>query len=216
MQMKYKTKVWKPFQKENYRCAWNSKGLYGIIREFFRDLRFSHQRIWRGYCEWDVYSIYDWFLGIMPTMLANFRDDLHGCPEMPGSISQRLIVDEEDRESDDMKNWIAVLNRMIFLLRETDEETCSRQNPYEDEYFRAWAEFERKYKTFREEETHPEIQIGGKSLRTVRLHFPDEAEEFREITEKYWNMETELTQYRMDCKNEALELFSKWFYDLWD
>lgn len=214
--MKYRTRVWKPFQKENYRCVWSSIGLYGIIREFFRDLRFSHQRIWRGYCEQDIYSIYDWFLGIMPTMLENFRDDLHGCPEMPGSISQRLVVDEEDRESDDMRKWIAVLNRMIFLLRETDEETCSRKNPYEEEYFQAWEEYGDQYGTFDDEQIHPGIQINGHPLKTVRLRFPEEAEEYREIAEKYRNTETEIAQYRMDCKNEAMELFSKWFYDLWD
>jgi len=216
MQMKYKTKVWKPLQKENYRCVWNSEGLYGIIREFFRELRFCHQRIWKGYCSRDIYSIYDWFLGIMPAMLEEFRDDLHGCPEMPGSISQRLMVDEEDRESDAMQNWIAVLNRMIFLLRETEEETCSRKNPYEGEYFRAWEEFDQKYKPDQEEENQPKGRFGGRSKKIRCLHFPEEAEEYRELAGKYRNAETELAQYRMDCKNEAMELFSKWFYDLWD
>lgn len=175
MKKKYETKLWKPFQRENYRNAWYNKKLFGVIREFFRDLRYAHQRIRRGYCDRDIYSIYDWFLGIMPTMLEQFRDDLHGCPSMPSSIAQRMVINDEDKESDDMKEWVGVLNRMIFLLREADEEACSRKNPY-----------------------------------------TEELEEYRNLGESYMKAERELAQYRTDCKDEALSLFTTWFYDLWD
>ena len=40
--------------------------------------------------------------------------------------------------------------------------------------------------------------------------------EYKDIEEKYYEEEKALSQYREDCKNEALELFSKWFYSLWD
>ena len=48
------------------------------------------------------------------------------------------------------------------------------------------------------------------------LHFPSEIPEYKDIEEKYYEEEKALSQYREDCKNEALELFSKWFYSLWD
>ena len=34
--------------------------------------------------------------------------------------------------------------------------------------------------------------------------------------EKYYEEEQKLAEYRCRCKNEALQLFSEWFYDLWD
>ena len=46
------------------------------------------------------------------------------------------------------------------------------------------------------------------------LHFPGEMPEYKDIEEKYYEEEKLLRKYREDCKNEALELFSKWFYSL--
>ena len=48
------------------------------------------------------------------------------------------------------------------------------------------------------------------------LHIPSEVPEYKNIEEKYYEEEELLRQYMEDCKNEALELFSKWFYSLWD
>ena len=31
------------------------------------------------------------------------------------------------------EEWDKILERMIFLWRETDEESCSKKNPYEEE-----------------------------------------------------------------------------------
>lgn len=214
---KYETKLWKPFQGENYRDVWYDKKLLGVIREFFRDLRYAHQRIRRGYCDRDIYSIYDWFLGIMPTMLEQFRDDLHGCPSMPGSIAQRLVLDKEDKESDDMddmKEWVGVLNRMIFLLREADEESCSRKNPYAEEYLLVRKEFYKKYGLL--DEKMNSADENSQTGSTTQVHFPEELEEYRYLGESYMKAERELAQYRTDCKDKALSLFATWFYDLWD
>ena len=86
--MKYETRVWKPFNRDSYRWAWKDKKLIGVVKEFGRDLHRCYQRIWRGYCDHDIFSIFDWFLGLMPTMLEDFRDHLHGFPSLPDSVSQ--------------------------------------------------------------------------------------------------------------------------------
>ena len=76
---KYKTLVWKPFRRTEYRDAWRKHNIIGVLKEFVRDLRRCHQRIWRGYCDYDIFAIDDWFLGLMPTMLEDFRDHLHAA-----------------------------------------------------------------------------------------------------------------------------------------
>lgn len=47
-------------------------------------------------------------------------------------------------------------------------------------------------------------------------HFASELPEYAETEEKYMAAERELEKYREQCKDEAFELFSKWFYHLWD
>ena len=146
--MKYETRVWKPFNRDSYRWAWKDKKLIGVVKEFGRDLHRCHQRIWRGYCDHDIFSIFDWFLGLMPTMLEDFRDHLHGFPSLPDSVSQQVVLDDEDMGSEGMTAWKAVLDRMIFLMREADEDTCTRENPYEAEHKKASDEFTEKYGLF--------------------------------------------------------------------
>ena len=63
--MKYQTGVWHPFRRDDYHWAWYDKKLWGVIRQFGRDLRRCHQRIWRGYCDYDLFSFGHWFLGIV-------------------------------------------------------------------------------------------------------------------------------------------------------
>ena len=42
------------------------------IKYFFRALRWSRQRVKKGYCDWDVMDIDTWFAELMPRMLREF------------------------------------------------------------------------------------------------------------------------------------------------
>ena len=214
--MKYTTRVWNPFKKEAYYSAWRDKHLVGVIQEFCRDLRRCHERIWKGYCDYDIFAIDDWFLGIMPVMLEDFKDHLHGCPKMPDSISRRVFLTEEEKFNSDMDAWKNVLDRMIFLLKEADEETCSRKNPYEEEYEKAWEEFMEKYGDWGEKLMTDQERQDADSGKGHRLYFPDSVEEYKPISDKYFEQCRLISQYRQECKDEALMLFSEWFYALWD
>ena len=88
--MKCETSVWTPFRRQAYRREWCEKKILGIVKEFGRDLRRCHERIWHGYCDYDLFSIDDSFLGIMPSMLQEFRDNLHGCPVSEDYISHKV------------------------------------------------------------------------------------------------------------------------------
>ena len=100
---------------------------------------------------------------------------------------------------------------MIFLFREMNEETCQRKNSYQKEHDNILQVFEEKYGLFGEKLEEGKMNKIGRTL-----HFPSEIPEYKDIEEKYYTEEKALIQYREDCKNEALELFSKWFYSLWD
>lgn len=214
---KYKTQVWHPFRRDAYHWAWHDKKLFGIIREFWRDLCRCHERIWKGYCDNDIFSIDDWFLGIMPTMLQEFKGAQHGCPTAPGLISHRVFLEESAKEKDeDLQAWNAVLDRMIFLLKEADEETCTRENPYEEEYLKARREFDAQYGIFGEKLMTGEERNNDRNGKGKRLYSLCDVEEYRPLAEKYLAEEKAIARYRCACKDEALELFSKWFYDLWD
>jgi len=214
--MKYKTQVWRPFQKDSYRWAWNEKKIVGVLQEFGRDIRRCHERIWRGYCDYDIFSIFDWFLGLMPTMLEDFKDHLHGCPAASEMHAHSVAPGSGDCVSEDMRAWIEVLERMNFLLRESDEEACSRKNPYQAEYDKAQAEFDEKYGPWGEKLMTDKEREDDRCGRGKRVYTLGHVPEFQEIDRKYMDEEKAIYQYRCACKDEALALFSKWFYDLWD
>ena len=105
----------------------------------------------------------------------------------------------------------------IFLWKETDENICSRKNPYEEEYSKACDEFFERY-GFRGEklQTEDELEENRKRGGGRTIHFMDELLEYKEISDKYCEEAHKLEQYRNDCKDEALDMLKKYFCALWD
>lgn len=193
--------IWKPFSQPEYRRPWQ---IIRLLKQIGRDIKWSHQRIWRGYCDYDLFSIDDWFMKIMPGMLKVFKETRHGSPVAVNYHSHAVFLDEEERNQDVHGEWDKKLDRMIFLLGEMDEASCSQQNPYEDAYFEAVQKL-----------MEPPVEhADGSSTH----RYPDlkEYPEHRELDENYHAEEKRLNQYRLDCKQEFFELFSTHFYDLWD
>lgn len=219
--MRYKTQVWKPFQKDSYRWAWHDKRVIGILQEFGRDIRRCHERIWRGYCDYDLFSISDWYLGVRPTMLEDFKDHMHGYPadfdphpfdKVHGSVGNEIA----DDAAEGMKSWSDVLERMIFLLKEADEDSCSRKNPYQDEYEQAQEEFDRKYGLWGEKLMTGKEKENDRQGKGKQVYMLGDVPEYEAIDKKYMDEEKSIYEYRVACKDEAFSLFSKWFYNLWD
>ena len=193
--------IWKPFSQPKYKRPWQ---IIRLIRQIGRDIKWSHQRIWKGYCDYDLFSIDDWFMKIMPEMLRVFKKTRHGSPVAVNYHSHAVFLDEEERNQDVHEEWDKKLDRMIFLLGEMDETSCSQQNLYEDAYFEAVQKL-----------MEPPVEhADGSSTH----RYPDlkEYPEYRELHENYHTEENRLKQYRLDCKQEFFELFSTHFYDLWD
>ena len=113
--------------------------------------------------------------------------------------------------------WDRILDRMIFLWRETDEETCSKKNPYEDEYMKALDEFTEQYGILGEKlQTPEELEANRKRGGGGTVHFMREIPKYAEISEKHMAEEIKLEQYRRECKDEVMDLMKEYFFSLWD
>ena len=115
------------------------------------------------------------------------------------------------------EEWDKILDRMIFLWRETDEETCSKKNPYEEEYMKAFEEFTDEYGVLGEKlQTPEELEANRKRGGGGTVHFMREIPEYTEIAEKHREEDLKLEQYRNECKDEVMNLMREHFFALWD
>ena len=55
-----------------------------------------------------------------------------------------------------------------------------------------------------------------KEQNVTTYHGMRELPEYKELCKRYDEEEKKLEQYREECKNKAFDLFSEWFYSLWD
>lgn len=186
-----------------YKCK-----LFGKIKYFFRCLKWSKQRVFRGYADIDVWNMYGHLELLIPAMLEYLRDNRCGSParlelENPGMDAHAL--------------WSERLDEMIGLWRDACEDTCTKKNSYEDEYMKAFTEFTDKYGFLGEKLQTPE-QLAENERRGGggTVHFMKELPEYAEIDAKYRHEESKLETYRMNCKDAALDLLKEHFYDLWD
>ena len=169
------------------------------IGDLFRSLKWSWQRATKGYCELDTYSVGDWFLNTLPDMLEEIKSkgSIYGYPAE--------LTEEE---------WNENLSNLIFLLREANKETCTKVNPYEAEYNHISNEFRKKYGEFGEKLMSDEDKKYEKEIGYSPMYLPSHLPEYKEISELYFNEAQKIRAYQEQCKNEALELFSKYFYSL--
>lgn len=185
--MKYENRI---FNKSTYRGENPVKKL----RLFFQDLKFCVQRIRKGYCDRDLWSIDYWFLNQFPTMLEEFKKNTHGYPS-------QFNTPEE---------WDAVLDEMIHLFKEAHSDTCSRINPYGEEHHIASEEFTKKYGFLGEKLRTPDEIERNKKEHVHTMHTMSELPEYAEIDEKYYNASREIDDYRDDCLDKALSMFTEY------
>lgn len=76
-----------------------------------------YQRIKRGWCDSDVWSIDGWFESVIVDMLKQLKEIKHGYP---------CNMTEEE--------WDNQLDRMIHCFTEMQEDKCSEKNEYEEQY----------------------------------------------------------------------------------
>ena len=151
-------------------------------------------------------------------MLQQLRQEHMGYP---GSLSEESLKDIPAITADDSNEvkWEKILDQMIFLLGEMDEDSCSKQNKYQDAWWKAHEEFEEKYGFGGEGLKSEEEKAREKAEGAKRFYFPDDEpgrDDVKELMNNWLEEEKALAEYRNQCKNEFFNLFSEYFWDLWD
>lgn len=228
--------------------VFNGYGIYKPIHavwEFIKDIPFlircCHQRIHKGYCVKDTWSIDYWFISTLKPMLEDLKNDHHGFPafleydyweehkDEIGMSYEQWMSWSKDENKNRLKaaadkicdqKWNEILERMIFLLNEMDEDTCSRQNPYKEEWYSYHERFRKKYPKngdeLKSKEELTEEKKSGSTRMVTPSKDPEFGKEYDEISEKMMNEDRKLEKYREDCKDEFMGMFSKYFHNLWD
>lgn len=190
--------------------------LFAKVKHFWKCIKWSKQRITRGYADCDVWEMFSFLQTMIPNMLQNLKDTRQGSPGYLGenyTNEEGILVNDTCHEE-----WDKILERMIFLWRETDEDSCSKKNPYEEEHSKAFDGFHDKYGLFGSKlQTEKELEVENKKRGGGGIvHFMNELPEYKEISEKYDEEQKRLEEYRRSCKDEAIDMLKKYFYDLWD
>lgn len=171
------------------------------FRQIKKRIKWSKQRITRGYADCDCWNVDDYLRILIPSMLENLRENRCGAP----IINRKGLSIEE---------WEQTLDKMIFLWREADENTCTRKNPYEEEYRKALREFQDKYGWFGEGlETEAERERNKGIGHTA--HFMSELPEYREIDKNYSDEDIKIKEYRRQSQDEAFDMLKRYFVHLW-
>lgn len=205
---------WELFDREGYHWAWHDEKLKGFLKRFAMDMKYCRQRISRGYCDEDLYSIHDWLLAVIPDMLEQYKDHRRGSPGILGEnyTNEKGILVNDTCHAE----WDEILTRMIQLFREADETTCQKKNSHEAEFYRIYDEFSEKYGHFGEKLQTEEELTKNADTGSITWHSPEELPEYKAEMEMYHAEEDEIKAYRERCKDEAFALFAKWFFHLWD
>ena len=114
-----------------------------ILKYLKRCIKWSCQRIVRGYAEGDGWNMDGYLQRLVPDMLQDLKDNRNGSPSYLGenyTNEEGILVNDTCHDE-----WDKILDNMIFLWRESNEERWNRINPYYDEYHKAYEEFTEKY-----------------------------------------------------------------------
>ena len=181
--------------------------ILGIIKYTGRHIKWSAQRVTRGYSDFDLWNMYNHLQKLLPAMLQRLKDTRIGSP---GELGEEYIDEERILVNDTCHaEWDKILDQMIVLWRESDEDTCSKKNPYDEEYSKALDEFERKYGACGEGLLTDEEKEEGKKKGATRMHMMDELPEYKDISERYMAEDAKLAEYRNSCKDQAMDLLKK-------
>lgn len=193
------------FDKTNYHVNLYTIARCNHIRQLCKDLKYSWQRITKGYSDYDVWDIREWFKEIVPCMVQELKETRISSPDVPTT---------EDGK-DYNQQWDEKLDKIVFAFREARMETCSKQNKYSEEWSKANEEFEKKYGLFGEKLQTDEEKEEAEATGHSTMHMMREIPKYKEIDEKYYKESCELDKYHEEQFDKALQLFVENIRDLW-
>ena len=164
------------------------------IRVFINKLKWSWQRLKRGYSDYDVDEFNTWFQSVIPPMLLALRKQYEKPMAGYPSVMSKDFFEEHRAEiglsydeyqasqftplwkqwdermyADCSRRWISLIEEMRYLFLESNEDTCSKKI------------------------------CSCPNERPETLRKPED----------------ELAAYRKECRRKAFALFCEWFDYLW-
>ena len=164
---------------------WYPRNWWKNICYFFRTIKWGWQRAIRGYSDYDTWDLDVYYSRMMISSLSQFRKETKGYP---GYMN-------------DIEEWYAILDKIIFLLKQANED-----EPLEEKNDLAeWYEEYLETKPF----TLTVVgKVGGITQR-------QDDEETQSKLMQYYKREEELYEIRTQKRKEAFELLAEYFGHLW-
>ena len=167
-----------------------------FLRRFgwYRKLDNFFQRGKKGYCNEDLWDLYHWFTSLFPMMLEDFMKKTNGypCPFPPPSDTKDTDAWHKEQE----RKWKYEVNKLIWELREANDETCSQKNEidynvnfdFEEEKGKPWLKLNITYPTKEDEEKYKEHIKREKEIATYKEEaFKKALEQFEKIARNLWD-----------------------------
>lgn len=198
----------------------------------FEKFKIKKQRAKKGYSYIDLCNIDYFFQTTFVKMIREFEEQKFGSPDLPFEEVDKFDIkwvneeynniiesirkfdwfkdytDEEIKEFsiyDHYIRWRLILRRIAYCLEQSSEDLCNETNEYSDEYFKQKFGDIKSFSDLLEPcEDNPNLyKIKDKKVN-------------KSLERKYFKRENEIEKYRIKMKDEAFNLLSKYFFDLWD
>ena len=190
-------------------------------KELAFEERMIKQRAKRGYCDRDVWAIDMWFCQIISPMLKQLAKNSHGFVPLDRKgdfVHKEKLTDKETEMY--AERWNKMLLHMAYLADEMNEETCSMKNPYDKEMNRIYRTFTRKYGHLGEKLQTREDLEETKKTGLIKAYLPCDdpvhGKEYGALMKKHTAYAAKIERYQNKCKDKFFELFSKYYWSLWD
>lgn len=140
------------------------------IKSFIYKIKWFIQRGKRGYSDYDIFDISDWFIQVIVPMLKQLKETKCGYP---------CDMTEEE--------WNSQLDKMIKCFMEISEDGCSMKNEYENKVFESFdIEDTNKDKTEECKELREKWLSREKEINNYKEKMKIEA--FNLFSKYFWNL----------------------------
>ena len=147
-----------------YPCNWWSNACH-----FFRTIKWGWQRATKGYSDYDTWDLDIYYSNMMIASLSQFRAEVRGYPGYMDSIEE----------------WYAILDKIIFLLKQANEDEPLEEKNDLAEWYKEHLSASRK------------------------------DDEIKAKVDQYYKREEELYEIREQKRKEAFDLLAEYFGHLW-
>ena len=198
----------------------------------FEKLKIKKQRAKKGYSYMDLCDISYFFQTTFVKMIREFEEQKIGSPDLPfeevDKFDVRWVNEEYNNIIESIKNfdwfkdyadedikefsiynhyirWRLILRRIAYCLEQSSEDLCNEVNEYNEEYFKQkFGDVDSFSDLLEPCEDNPNLY----KIKDRKVN--------KSLERKFYKRENEIEKYRTKMKDEAFNLLSKYFFNLWD